>query len=133
MMAYISYHSHSEAYRKREFFNRKNVWIKHGDCHWVFEHEDTRNEGRRYALHQKVRIGERRWEAVPLGSLSLEEKNQIWEDLPKITFPPFQDAEFEKHMTNLPKRLQIHPVLTVMAPNFENVSGKKFWWYKLKL
>ena len=75
-MAYVRYHSLSEAYQKREFFRRQNVWIKQGDCRWITENEDVRNEGRRYPMHQKVRVGDRRWESVPASSISMEKRNQ---------------------------------------------------------
>ena len=120
-MAYVHYHSLSETQQKREFFRRKNLWIKRGDCHWILEHEDTRNEGRRYPLHQKVRIGDCRWEAVPVSSLSMEEKNQIWQNFPRIVYPPVRDVEFERGMKNLPKELQTHVILEAMAPNLEEV------------
>lgn len=124
MMAYLHYHSLSEAQQKREFFRRKNIWLKRGDCRWVLEHEDTKNEGRRYPLHQKVRIGDRRWEAVPATSLSMEKRNQIWENYPKIVYPSFHDEKFETRMKNLPQKLQTHVILEAMAPNLENVSCK---------
>ena len=101
------------------------MWIKRGDCHWIPENEDVRNEGRRYPLHKKVCIGDRRWESVPVGSLSMEERNQVWQDLPRIVYPQVHDVEFERRMKNLPKELQTHVILETMAPNLEEVIC--FW------
>lgn len=123
MSDFYKYYSLSEAWAKREFNRRKQLWKKEGECRWILPHEDLNREGRSYPMHRRVRIGDRRWQLVPRGSLSEEEQDEIWQNLPRIVYPRVQDVQFEVGMSSLPKILQTHVILEATAPHMENVSG----------
>ena len=120
-MAYL-YHSQSEARQRALFFKRNEMWVKRGDCRWILESEDVRNEGKRYPLHGKVRIGERSWVSVPAASILSDKKHELWQDLTKQqVFLQVDDPAFEIRMNTLPARLQLHPILETVAPYMEEV------------
>ena len=122
-MAYVNYHSQSAAYQKQVFFRRKNLWVKRGDCRWIPASQDTDKRGKRYILNRgMVRIGDCQWEAVPARLFTPEAKIQIWQNYPKMDYPPVRDALFEARMAALPPKLQTPVILEAMAPNMEDVS-----------
>ena len=99
------------------------MWVKRGDCRWIPKSEDVKKEGKRYLLNRdKVRLGDCRWESVPSTRIQTDKKHQLWQDLTKNeTFPPVDDSAFEIRMKALPERLQLHPILEIMAPYMEEV------------
>ena len=122
-MSYI-YHSQSQARQRAVFFRRNEMWVKRGDCHWISESEDVRNEGKRYILNRgMVRMGDCWWESVPAASIPSDKKHQLWQDLTKKqVFPRVDDPAFEIRMNALPVHLQLHPILETIAPFMEEVN-----------
>ena len=119
-MAYL-YHSESETQQRAAFWRMKNVWVKRGDCRWIPRSEDKNNEGKHYPLTDKVRIGECSWERVPFSSVTVEEKEKLWQNSRQHVRPKVTDREFERRLNSLPPRLHLHPILETIAFHLEEV------------
>ena len=120
-MAYL-YHSQSETQQRAAFWKMKNVWVKRGECRWIPRFEDKTNEGKYYILNDnKERIGECSWEYVPFSSVTLKEKEKLWQQSRKHAGPAVIDREFEGRMKSLPSRLHLHPILETIALHLEEV------------
>ena len=97
------------------------MWLKRGECRWIPKSEDVKNEGKYYILNgDKVRIGECSWEHVPFASISLEDKEKLWQKHRQQNVPSqVVDPEFEKRLNSLPPQLHLHPILETVASYLE--------------
>lgn len=119
-MSYSAFHSFNLAYQKRQFLQRKHIWVKRGDVRWVAEDA----EHPRYRMSKKARIGDCQWEAVSTKWMSNDAKLLHWSSYPKFVYPPINDVKFEEYMQILPQELKTDLILEAIAPYFEEVCKK---------
>ena len=95
------------------------MWVKHGECGWIPRSEDVRNEGKYYILNDgKVRIGDCLWKYVPFASVSLEDKEKLWQNH-RQHIALVHDPVFERRLNSLPPELHHHPILETVASYLE--------------